>query len=866
MPSPLFRRSVLWIAAPLLASLLLSLGRGTAQEAVAAPLPMGWSQGPSLPAGFVPQWDMAYAYFPPLNEVVAFGGSPKSPTEDWSNQTWVFAGGAWAKGPTAPAGLTPRGGVAMAYLPDIGKMVLFGGAADAWPPYSDTWLFDGTKWTAGPAAPSQLLGRSGAEMEYLPTLHTLVLFSGSGVVPLNDTWFFNGTSWTAGPATPSTVQPRKYFGMAYDPDQQAVYVAGGDGDTDGWYFDGSAWTAGPDLSAWGPKERIRFEYDPQIDGILGFGGLGPGDSDGSMWVLKGGSWSQAPSWNSGDGWPDPRADGALVWNPAMDAVMMFAGIPAGDGSGSTALNDTWFLRDVPPVVANAVISPDPAFQGTGLGLTFGTSTGGYRTVTKQIEWYVNDVVVPDDHDIRLEVGKFGNGDQVYARVREIDDLAVLGPWVYSQTVLIGNRAPIVNSVSLNPVTAYTSSTMTAVANGVSDPEGDPVTLHYEWTVNGQALAGVDAATLTPDHFQANDVVHVTVTAVDDHGATSDPDVSVDRTIKWNLVPRNAIAPGRTVGVNGGGYAANERVDVHMDSPTGPAVGSGNADSTGAVTGLQITLPAAFPGGTHTLYGVGATSHVAGQGQLSVLSVIGISPTSLGYGDPATVTGVGFVPGENVSVRLGSGPSSSVTADATGSISLATTSPDVALGGGVVTASAPSGSDTATFTVQSRLASPTTGVPQASVPITVHGFSPTETVHVYFDSSSTVVGGFTTDANGTGQMNIALNLLFGSHTIKVTGASSLVTKTNTINLPATMTLSPTSGVVGSSVTVDSGPGWAAGSKVSLYMGKKLLATLTANTNGVVHMAGTVPNLPAGMVSVQLKGSNPKLTATAQFQIL
>ncbi|HJP65019.1 MAG TPA: hypothetical protein VKA30_01795, partial [Actinomycetota bacterium] len=414
--------------------------------------------------------------------------------------------------------------------------------------------------------------------------------------------------------------------------------------------------------------------------------------------------------------------------------------------------------------------------------------------------------------------------------------------------------------------AYVSTTMTAVANGVSDPENDPVTLHYGWTVNGQPVAGNDASTLTPDHFEAGDVVNVTLVAVDSFGAMSSPDVSVDRTIAWNLVPRNDIAPGRSVGLNGGGYGANERVDVRMDSPSSPIVGSGNADSTGAVTGLQITLPGTFAGGTHTLYGVGAASGTVGQGQLRVLSLIGVSPASLGYGDAATVTGVGFVPGESVSVRLGSGPSSSVRAASNGSISLSTVSPDVPLGGGVVTASAASGTDTVTFTVQSRFSSPTTGAPQTSVPIAVHGFSPNETVHVRFDSSSTVVGALTTDANGMGQMNLALNLLFGNHTIKVTGASSLVTKSNTITLPQTMAMSPSSGVVGTSVTIDSGPGWAPGSKVSLYMGKKLLANLYANSNGVVHLVGAVPRLAAGLVSVQLKGTNPALTATAQFQVL
>src|SRR5437762_8843784 len=82
----------------------------------ASPLPMGWSPGLPLPGSYGHRWDAASAYFPPLDEVVMFGGAPADAGQPWKNDTWVYSvqTGTWAGGPTAPEGLTVRGGAAMA--------------------------------------------------------------------------------------------------------------------------------------------------------------------------------------------------------------------------------------------------------------------------------------------------------------------------------------------------------------------------------------------------------------------------------------------------------------------------------------------------------------------------------------------------------------------------------------------------------------------------------------------------------------------------------------------------------------------------------------------------------------------------------
>ena len=55
-------------------------------------LPQAWVQQASLPGGFTSRWDTASAPFPPLGEVVLFGGAPALNGQGWYNDTWIWKG------------------------------------------------------------------------------------------------------------------------------------------------------------------------------------------------------------------------------------------------------------------------------------------------------------------------------------------------------------------------------------------------------------------------------------------------------------------------------------------------------------------------------------------------------------------------------------------------------------------------------------------------------------------------------------------------------------------------------------------------------------------------------------------------------
>jgi hypothetical protein len=416
---------------------------------------VGFSQGPSIPGTFSPRWNFSSAYFPPADQVVVFGGAPVDNSTVWRDDTWMFTAGAWVQGPAAPSGLTPRGGAAMAYDPDIGKIVLFGGEARAadgtgvWPPYSnETWLWDGVSWSPGPAAPPGLAGRTGAQMVYDDSLHELVLFGGSGLAPYTDTWLFDGTQWVQGPQAPPEMLPREFFGMTYDPEADRVIVGGGDGGTDVWLFDGTSWQPGPafpDTMKNPARERTRMAYDPQIGATLLFGGLGPGASAFQMYYLRASepdaAWTvvpESPPVPGPEAPPPPRLDGGIVWLPTTGAMFMFGGIKSGY-EGRVWMSDTWFFRDVAPAVTGVRIHPQSPTVDQGLDATLAPKLGGYHTTTPAIRWAINGVPLTGETGRHLDP-QYQVGDVIQAQVQLTDSLGLTGPWVGSNTaVVVGSK-------------------------------------------------------------------------------------------------------------------------------------------------------------------------------------------------------------------------------------------------------------------------------------------------------------------------------------------------------------------------------------------------------------------------------------------
>ena len=85
-----------------------------------------------------------------------------------------------------------------------------------------------------------------------------------------------------------------------------------------------------------------------------------------------------------------------------------------------------------------------------------------------------------------------------------------------------NQAPVIDSVAVNPLEARTNDVVAAAVTA-HDPDGDPITLSYQWAVNRIPVAGETAASIDlskPGNGNRDDSLCLTVTASDGKLQTS----------------------------------------------------------------------------------------------------------------------------------------------------------------------------------------------------------------------------------------------------------------------------------------------------------------------------------------------------------
>jgi hypothetical protein len=266
----------------------------------------------------------AFAYYPPKNELVLFGGRRPGTVFD---DTWTRTGTTWtlhhpSRSPSA------RTGASMVFDPATGQLLLFGGSATTGTGFSNqTWTWNGSNWTQLHPATSPP-GREDQQMAYDAATQTVVLFSGfHGTGYWDDTWSWNGTTWTK-LTTPAPPMGRDSAAFVYDPATSQVILFGGfrgtgyaPGDT--WAWTGTKWTQLSPAHSPGIEVFARqAAYDTASNQLLAFGGdAGHNTFLNKTWMWTGTDWKQL----SPATLPPPRAYGAMTFDSATGQVVLFSG-------------------------------------------------------------------------------------------------------------------------------------------------------------------------------------------------------------------------------------------------------------------------------------------------------------------------------------------------------------------------------------------------------------------------------------------------------------------------------------------------------------------------------------------------------------
>jgi hypothetical protein len=297
----------------------------------ATPAPAATPSSPA-PAGLWPR-ATDIVYDSTRGQVVLFGGFAATVTSD----TWTWDGRRWTLR-TSAANPSARQGAALADDVDHHVVVLFGGD-DSSSRLGDTWLWNGSGWTQAMPAHSPP-ARTQASMAYDSVHHVTVLFGGYGVG--NDTWTWDGVDWTQ--KSPATSPPSRQSGrLAFDTAHGNLVLFGGfDGLNDTWTWDGTTWTQQhPANTPPGQREATpvpaQMVYDAARKAILFVDptqhSAATADDTMDTWTWDGATWTRmAPAASP------PIRDGYGLAYDASRAVTVFAG---GWPYGNADATSTW---------------------------------------------------------------------------------------------------------------------------------------------------------------------------------------------------------------------------------------------------------------------------------------------------------------------------------------------------------------------------------------------------------------------------------------------------------------------------------------------------------------------------------------------
>ena len=188
--------------------------------------------------------------------------------------------------------------------------------------------------------------------------------------------------------------------------------------------------------------------------------------------------------------------------PAMAPAGQAESAPRAAAANSAPRIDSVRFEPSPPGVGQAVRVIVDAMDPDGDGVRL-----GYL-------WSIDGETV-EANGARLDLSRqVRRGAQLEVRVTASDGHAESEPFV--ATTQIGNRAPRIASLTIQPAGRITAAgPITAVATA-DDPDGDPVSYEYSWTVNGSS-SDERGAVFPDSELKRGDIVELSVIARDEQG-------------------------------------------------------------------------------------------------------------------------------------------------------------------------------------------------------------------------------------------------------------------------------------------------------------------------------------------------------------
>ena len=229
-----------------------------------------------------------------------------------------------------------------------------------------------------------------------------------------------------------------------------------------------------------------------------------------------------------------------------------------DSVGATASGNssTVTVQNTNPTISNISISASSGvFNNSSLSCSASASDPD-QSVSVSYSWRINGSTVASGSTINLGSYSVSPTDSISCVASTSDSNG--GSDSGSTSVTVSNRAPTVNSVTIDPSNPDEYDFILCLDNG-SDSDGDSLSVTYTWTINGQIYSNAQITTINGFVAPSGSTLTCIVTYTDPYGGTSSASASTTST---------AVGSGGFGGVGSSG--GNQPINI-LTAPTLPTV-------------------------------------------------------------------------------------------------------------------------------------------------------------------------------------------------------------------------------------------------------------------------------------------------------